>query len=181
MWVTAQTTWWYYACWRPDVGTGARHLVPALKVQTEPVTDIERTVRRANTEDLHAVLELERAAPVGREHRALLTARLQSGEVILIEQAREVLGYAVLHDRAFFGHDFVELLAVSTGDRRSGVGSLLLQRAVEMASTQRVFTSTNQSNTPMICLLDKAGWRFSGALEGIDEGDPELVYFIDAS
>jgi len=29
----------------------------------------------------------------------------------------------------------------------------------------------------MIGLLEKAGWRFSGLLEGIDEGDPELVYF----
>jgi len=26
-------------------------------------------------------------------------------------------------------------------------------------------------------LLEKAGWLFSGLLEGIDEGDPELVYF----
>jgi hypothetical protein len=30
-------------------------------------------------------------------------------------------------------------------------------------------------------LLEKAGWQFSGQLEGIDEGDPELVYYKDLS
>lgn len=141
------------------------------------MTDVERTVRRATSEDFEAVLEIGRAAPVGREHRALLTTRVQSGEVILIEHARRVLGYAVLRERAFFGRDFVELLAVASGVRRSGVGSMLLQRVVELASTQRIFTSTNRSNPQMIGLLEKAGWLFSGLLEGIDEGDPELVYF----
>jgi hypothetical protein len=32
----------------------------------------------------------------------------------------------------------------------------------------------------MIGLLEYAGWNFSGQLEGIDEGDPELVFFKDA-
>jgi hypothetical protein len=30
-------------------------------------------------------------------------------------------------------------------------------------------------------LLEKAGWHFSGELEGIDDGDPELVFFKDAT
>lgn len=145
------------------------------------MTDIEGTTRRASSKDLDAVLEVERAAPVGRERSALLTARVQSGEVILFEHEARVLGYAVLRDHAFFGRDFVELLAVVSSDRRRGVASLLLQRALEMSSTQRIFTSTNESNAPMIDLLEKAGWHFSGLLEGIDEGDPELVYFVDAS
>jgi hypothetical protein len=33
----------------------------------------------------------------------------------------------------------------------------------------------------MIRLLEKAGWRVSGQLEGIDEGDPEVVYYKDSS
>ena len=145
------------------------------------MTDIEGTVRRASSSDLDAVLECDRAAPVGREHGALLTARVETGEVFLFERAGAVRGYAVVRERAFFGRDFVELLSVATGDRRSGVGSSLLQRTVESASTPRIFTSTNESNRPMVRLLEKAGWRLSGVLEGIDQGDPELVYFMDAS
>jgi GNAT superfamily N-acetyltransferase len=79
------------------------------------------------------------------------------------------------------GRDFIELLAVLAEERRHGIGTLLLHHTVEMSSTDRVFTSTNQSNLPMIRLLEKAGWRFSGQLQGIDEGDPELVYFKDSS
>jgi hypothetical protein len=29
--------------------------------------------------------------------------------------------------------------------------------------------------------LEKIGWRFSGELEGIDDGDPEMVYYQDAT
>ena len=29
-------------------------------------------------------------------------------------------------------------------------------------------------------LLAEAGWGFSGELEGIDDGDPELVFYRDA-
>jgi hypothetical protein len=32
----------------------------------------------------------------------------------------------------------------------------------------------------MIDLLEKAGWQFSGELTGIDEDDPELVYYLDS-
>jgi len=115
--------------------------------------------------DLDAVLELDRAAPVGRERSALLTDRVQSGDVIIFEREGRVLGYSVLRDRAFFGRDFVELLAVGVGDRRRGVGSSLLRRAIELSTTEKIFTSTNRSNSPMVHLLEKAGWQFSGQLE----------------
>jgi GNAT superfamily N-acetyltransferase len=100
-----------------------------------------------------------------------------TGEVILYEHEGRISGYAVIRSHAFFGRDFVELLAVATGERRRGVGSLLLQEA--LSPTTRTFTSTNRSNIPMNRLLEKEEWLFSGQLDGIDEGDPELVYFKD--
>jgi GNAT superfamily N-acetyltransferase len=138
-------------------------------------------VRRATSEDLDAVLELDRIAPVGHERGPLLTARVQAGEVILFEHEGRVSGYAVIRSHSFFGRDFVELLAVAASERRHGVGSLLLQQAVGLSSTKRIFTSTNRSNTQMIGMLEKEGWQFSGQLEGIDEGDPELVYYKDSA
>ena len=111
------------------------------------MANVNGTVRRATSEDVNAVVELDRAAPVGRERSTLLT----------------------------------ELLCVSFSSRRSGVGSALLRRAVGMSSTERIFTSTNKSNAPMTGFLEKIGWRFSGELEGIDDGDPEMVYYQDAT
>jgi GNAT superfamily N-acetyltransferase len=120
-------------------------------------------------------------APIDHERGPLLAARVQSGEVILFEHEGRLLGYAVVRSHSFFGRAFVELLAVAFGERRHGVGGILLQHVVGLSSTERIFTSTNRSNTPMIGLLEKEGWQFSGQLEGIDEGDPELVYYKDSA
>ena len=152
-----------------------------MKRQTVAVTATRDTVRRATSEDLDAVLELDRIAPVGHERAPLLAARVRSGEVILFENQGRVSGYAVLRPHSFFGRDFVELLAVAASERRHGIASLLLRQVVGLSSTIRIFTSTNRSNTPMIGVLEKEGWQFSGELEGIDEGDPELVYYKDSA
>lgn len=43
-----------------------------------------------------------------------------------------------------------------------------------------MFTSANESNIPMRALLRHEGWTPSGVLTGLDEGDPEHVFFRDA-
>ena len=45
----------------------------------------------------------------------------------------------------------------------------------------KLFTSTNQSNTPMQALLALLGYVRSGVIDNLDPGDPELVYFLDLS
>jgi ribosomal protein S18 acetylase RimI-like enzyme len=90
------------------------------------------------------------------------------------------LGYVVHRATSFFGRDFVDLLAVDVTSRRQGVASALLESAVHSSSSDRIFTSTNRSNAPMVELLEKSGWVFSGELNGIDVGDPELVFYRDA-
>jgi GNAT superfamily N-acetyltransferase len=141
---------------------------------------IHGVVRRASSDDVVDVLEFDRAVPIGHERGPLLTDRVISGEVILYEREGLLSGYAVIRPRSFFGRDFVELLTVATSERRTGLGSVLLREAVATSSTRRIFTSTNRSNIPMIRLLEKENWQFSGELEGIDEGDPERIYFKDA-
>ena len=141
---------------------------------------MEGNSRRADPSDLEAVLALDRASPVGRERAALLTSRVQAGEVILFEKEDQLLGFAVVRKRSFFGRDFVELLTVTESSRRRGVGSLLLEEVVRRSSSVRIFTSTNRSNSEMIGLLERTSWQFSGQLQGIDEGDPELIFFKDA-
>lgn len=144
------------------------------------MTDTNGTVRSATSDDLAVVLEIDRVAPVGHERSTYLTARVHSGEVLLSEEGGRVLGYAVLRRHSFFGRDFVDLLAVSPLQRRRGIGSQLLESAVSLSTTARIFTSTNRSNARMIGLLEKAGWQVSGELEGIDDGDSELVYYKGA-
>jgi hypothetical protein len=54
-----------------------------------------------------------------------------------------------------------------------------MRAALRNASTSRVFVSTNESNTPMRELLRSEGWHPSGVLAGLDEDDPEHVFFHD--
>lgn len=135
------------------------------------------TLRRATTEDVEAVLTIDRATPIGPERSDLLTERVRSGDVVIYEMGDHVLAYATMRPRSFFGRDFVELLAVVEDMRRQGVGTSLLEEMVRVSSTDRIFTSTNDSNAPMLGLLQKSGWEFSGRLDGIDADDPELVFF----
>jgi hypothetical protein len=45
------------------------------------------------------------------------------------------------------------------------------------SATARVFTSTSASSKPMRALLQATGWTFGGELDGLDEGDAELVFY----
>jgi hypothetical protein len=77
----------------------------------------------------------------------------------------------------FFGRDFIELLVVDPAVRRAGIDRVLLRQALAIACTSQVFTSTNTSNQAMRSLLRAEGWSLSGELDGLDEGDPELVFY----
>jgi ribosomal protein S18 acetylase RimI-like enzyme len=127
------------------------------------------------------VLNVDERAPVGQPRAALLGSRVLAGEVLIFEERGRLLAYAVVRSKSFFGRDFVELLCVGTEERRRGIGGRLLDEAVATASSERIFTSTNESNTAMRGLLQRQRWHLSGKLEGMDEHDPELVFYRDAS
>ncbi|NJN36615.1 MAG: GNAT family N-acetyltransferase [Nitrospiraceae bacterium] len=87
-----------------------------------------------------------------------------------------VIGFFVL-EYSFFGNGFVSLLVVREGSRRRGVGRALLKHAMSICTTAKLFTSTNESNTPMRSLLREERFEDSGVIHNLDEGDPELVFF----
>jgi ribosomal protein S18 acetylase RimI-like enzyme len=169
------------AVWSDTVGRGewAGCNLGVKTSHTGGVTGFADHVRRATAHDLDAVLTFVRTTHVGADHSDLLGARVNAGEVIIYEQYARVLGLVSIRPQWFFGRDFVELLSVGEDARRRGVGTTLLQAAVQGSPLRRTFTSTNQSNLPMIGLLDKAHWEFSGQLDGIDDDDPELIYYKD--
>ncbi len=68
-------------------------------------------------------------------------------------------------------------MIVKPTERRKGIATSLLAYYVERASTQKVFSSTNQSNTTMQKVFATAGFIRSGYVENLDEDDPEIIYF----
>lgn len=135
-------------------------------------------MRAAGAEDLDEIVALDPLARAGDATRVcLLTHAVGAGQCLVHVHDDGVTGLAITKPRHFFGRDFVELLGVAPAARRSGVGRRLLQAVVGAPGTLDVFTSTNESNAAMRALLASEGWRLSGRLGGLDDGDPELVFF----
>ena len=135
-------------------------------------------IRTARPSDLGAMLSIDRVAAAGDAGRAeLLQRSVASGECLVHLQHASLTGFVVTRPAHFFGRDFVELLVVAASSRRAGTGRALLRAAFACAGTDQVFTSTNTSNAAMRGLLAAEEWSFSGELAGLDQGDPELVFF----
>ena len=107
----------------------------------------------------------------------MITAAVSSNACVVAEKDNALIGFAII-SYTFFGFGFVDLLMVAEKYRRLGVGSALLDYWVENCKTEKLFTSTNESNTPMQNLLTKNGFTFCGKIDGLDEGDPEWFYMV---
>ena len=145
---------------------------------------IETAVRLGAAQDLASAASVDALAVPGSERWISLAAFLDGsrGWCLLAgpagrPEASAALGYVAVAPRRFFGRDFVELLVVAEAHRGNGVGRELLAAAVSRAETSTIFTSTNESNRPMRALLGATGWSVSGALTGLDDADPEIVFY----
>ena len=128
---------------------------------------------RAGPPDLATIVAFDdQASDPGR--RAWLEDSLSRREVHLLSVDGATCAYGVLDE--FFGHVFVSLLYVAPAWRRQSLGVSLLNHLCSVASTPRVFSSTNLSNAPMHALFARQGWDVSGLLNHLDDGDPEIVY-----
>lgn len=135
-------------------------------------------VRRAVADDISGIRRVDRLTSRGDQSRAEFCGRcIDPAECLVYVEHGSVGGYAILKPAHFFGRDFIDLLIVDPARRRSGIGRALLRAALAAAGTEQVFTSSNASNRPMQSLLQAEDLSFSGQLDGLDEGDPELVFY----
>lgn len=125
--------------------------------------------------DVAAMLACDAYAQMHPERGEAVRAAVGTGHSQVAIRADQVAGYVLTHDD-FFGHGFVSLVVVAPGQQRRGVGLRLLAAAADACRTEKLFTSTNQSNGAAQRLFASAGFVRSGRIEHLDEGDPELVY-----
>jgi GNAT superfamily N-acetyltransferase len=135
-------------------------------------------VREARLDDVPGIVAID---PSGSLTAAEIESLIRTAACLVAVSAGVIAGFVARERRHFFGRDFVELLFVAPARRREGIGRALMQRTLADAETGRVFVSTNESNEAMRALLTSNGWVLSGVLVGLDEGDPEHVFFHDAS
>jgi GNAT superfamily N-acetyltransferase len=133
-------------------------------------------LRAAQAEDVSAIVAID---PASLGSPAEIHALVQRQACLVAVEHGQIVGFLARKPGHFYQRDFIDLLFVAARWRRQGLGRALMRAAVRTASTSRVFVSTNESNTPMRELLRSEGWRPSGVLTGLDEGDPEHVFFHD--
>jgi ribosomal protein S18 acetylase RimI-like enzyme len=141
----------------------------------------EGRLRLALQGELEAIFDCDAlAADQNGRRRVQIASAVDRGNCFVWDANGRILGFIVVLPEHFFGQDFVELLMVSALARRLGVGRTLLREVVG-SSAAEVWISTNESNRAMRALLESEGWVFSGQLEGIAEGDPELFFYLSKS
>jgi RimJ/RimL family protein N-acetyltransferase len=97
-------------------------------------------------------------------------------ECFIIYNGSKAVGF-VIFDYRFFDNGWIELIIIDEKYRGMGIGGKVFGLICKQCKVDKVFTSTNSSNLSMQKALAKAGFSFSGKLDGLDEGDPELVYY----
>jgi GNAT superfamily N-acetyltransferase len=142
---------------------------------------VQLRIRIAEGADEGAIRQVDAHARAGGAARIAFIGGAVHTARCVVAETDEIIGFAVTTPAHFFTHDFIDLLVVREDCRRRGVGRALLRASVDRASAPRVFSSTNASNAPMRSLLNAEGWSVSGQLDGLDPGDPEIVFFIDVA
>lgn len=132
-------------------------------------------IQNATKSDLAAIYAVDRMATDEGSHKQHIREWVDAGQAIVALIDEVVVGYAVL-EYTFFSNGFISMLMVDGASRRKGVATALVKHLEEMCKTDKVFTSTNESNKPMQGLMQSMSYEPSGTVYNLDEGDPELFY-----
>jgi N-acetylglutamate synthase-like GNAT family acetyltransferase len=107
--------------------------------------------------------------------REKIATAIHNGECYVAKEAASIIGFAIMSYH-FFELGFIDLLIVAEEHRHSGIGIALLDYLSNQCKTDKLFSSTNESNLPMRGLLAKTGFIHCGQIDALDECDPELFF-----
>jgi len=124
--------------------------------------------------DFDYKLDKDEHIKLNREEK--ITKAISNQECFIILADKLEVGF-IIFDYRFFDQGWIELIIIDEEYRGIGIGRKVFDLICEQCKTDKVFTSTNSSNTQMQKALAKADFSFAGKLNGLDDGDPELFYF----
>ncbi len=132
-------------------------------------------IRQAQQTDVNAICATDHIAEAQEQRREFIRKSLRDGNAYVALIGDQIVGYSVL-EHSFFAREFIAMLMVHSEYRRRGVGSALVRHMERLCKSDRIFTSTNESDLPMQALLEKLGYTRSGVVRDLDPKDTELLY-----
>ncbi len=132
-------------------------------------------IRDATESDVVAMYGVDPMAAQEGSRRQHIREWVDTGRAVVALIDYVVVGYAVL-EYSFFSNGFISMLMVDKASRRKGVATALIKCLEGTCETDKLFTSTNESNRPMQGLMQSMSYEPSGSVYNLDEGDPELFY-----
>lgn len=129
---------------------------------------------RAIVVDFDYSLDKEEHIKLNREEK--ITKAISNDECFLILADDKEVGF-VIFDYRFFDQGWIELIIIDEKYRGKGLGGKTFDLICEQSKSDKVFTSTNSSNTQMQRALITADFAFAGEINGLDDGDPERFYY----
>ena len=130
----------------------------------------------ANINDFNNILDLDESVYGFRTRGKFIEESILKNECFKASINEKIIGFVILN-YIFYENGFIGLMIVDNSYRRMKVGKKLVEYVESKCITEKLFTSTNQSNLPMQGLLSSCGYMRSGYIDNLDEGDPELVYY----
>ncbi|QWU47307.1 GNAT family N-acetyltransferase [Bacillus sp. NP247] len=134
-------------------------------------------VAKASIDDLDSILHIDVAVIGDDSRRNYIKHAIDEGNCIIAKEDNSISGF-LTYDTNFFGSTFLSLIIVSPTKRRQGHASSLISYMLRHFPTQKIFSSTNESNTNMQKVFKANGFMRSGMIENLDEGDPEIIFHI---
>jgi ribosomal protein S18 acetylase RimI-like enzyme len=134
-------------------------------------------VTLAESNELDEILNIDKEV-IGNDYRKEFIIKSVEEKKCLVARLPEssIVGF-LIYNTNFFACSFISLVIVHPLERNKGYGKFLLKYFEEISPTDKIFTSTNESNEEMQKLLSSIGYVKSGWIENLDEDDPEIIYF----
>nr|WP_147196466.1 GNAT family N-acetyltransferase [Rummeliibacillus stabekisii] len=114
---------------------------------------------------------------IGKDsRRQSIKKAIDEGRCIVVKDNNSIVGF-LIYDTHFFECSFISLVIVKPTERRKRYATSLIEYFISIAPTKKIFSSTNQSYKRMQKVFKTNGFKQSGFIENLDEGDPEIIYF----
>lgn len=135
-----------------------------------------KNVTKAYIDDLDSIVHLDIDVLGDDSRRDYIKHTIYEGRCIIVKEDNSISGF-LTYDTNFFGCTFLSLIIVSPAKRRQGYASSLISYMLTHSPTQKIFSSTNESNESMQTVFNANGFVRSGIVENLDEGDPEIIFY----